>query len=316
MHYERKHGFYQYQPSISAALLFMVLFLTLLLIESLLFLKFYFKTSRVTIDLDDLKTTEIPPANHCGPPSRIEGYTKSKAKMYCMMPSVPIITGIILEFLGYVARIISINDNGLAIFIISQMSILLAPNFIAGGIYMTFGRIVEYFQAHDQTLLKSKHLTTFLVMVDVFATMTISVAASLMADLETEDLGFKICLLGLSIQLMLFALFVYMALRFLSLLNSNPNKYVTLVETYYEISWKKTLWVLIGAMSWIILRCILRLAEFAQRYDGVLARRELSYYLIDALPIFIAAVIISVYESEKVLWKLNCVYVETRTFGR
>lgn len=311
MKHIKNTGYYLYHPSISIAILFTALFLSLLLIKLLFFVKFCFKTSKTSINLDDLRSTDIPPSTDAISLSEEgEKNVKKKGKLFCLSPSIPIIAGILLESLGYITRIISVSNHGLIIFVFSQVFVLVAPSFIAGGIYMTFGRITELFGAQEYNVIRSKHLVTFLVMIDVFSTLTIGAAGSLMAERKTANLGYKLCLAALAVQLVLFSFFVYMAVRFLTSLKRYPNKAVTFIETYYDISWKKLTWILIAAMSWIILRCILRLIEFAQKYDGILARHELAYYTIDALPIFIAAGLVSSHEIEKTLWKLNCVYEE------
>lgn len=106
-----------------------------------------------------------------------------------------------------------------------------------------------------------------------------------MSQAGKADLGEKVLLVGLGLQLVFFLFFLTIAIIFNNRMSSSPLRYT--IPTYGKHSWKKLFVLLIAAALLIIGRCLFKMAEFAMGSDGYLLLHEWTMYAGDAVPMFV-----------------------------
>lgn len=184
--------------------------------------------------------------------------------------------------LGYVARYFSANAPAdLGPYIIQSLFIILPPSLYAATIYIIFGRLVVFVKAPAASLIRPTRITKIFVVGDVIAFFMQAGGGGMMAQVSMADLGQKLMLVGLFVQLFFFVFFLVISIVFWIRTRHSPARY-TMGEG--RNSWYALLMLLLGAAVVIIFRCLFRIFEFAQGHDGYLASHEVYLYLFDALP--------------------------------
>ncbi|KAH8686093.1 RTA1 like protein [Tricladium varicosporioides] len=206
------------------------------------------------------------------------------------------VLGCFFEFVGYCARASAHNKTGkLMPFIIQNMFILVAPALFAASIYMTLGRIIRSVNAEKYSLIRVNWLTKLFVLGDVMSFMIQGGSAGLMINSNTASAGEKMVVAGLLIQVIMFGLFVVVALLFQSRMRSNP----TPASYHSEIPWKQSLHMLYLVSLLIMIRSIFRVVEFVMGYDGYPLKHEWTLYVFDSmLMVFVTGVFYWRFPSE------------------
>lgn len=99
-----------------------------------------------------------------------------------------------------------------------------------------------------------------------------------MASAKTEDklqLGQKVIMGGLFIQVLFFGFFIITAGLFHSRIAKNP----TSKSIVLQLPWQKYLFILYIASAFIMIRSIFRIAEYVQGNDGTLLKTETYLYI-------------------------------------
>ncbi|KAK5674199.1 hypothetical protein LTS10_013036 [Elasticomyces elasticus] len=200
---------------------------------------------------------------------------------------VPFLIGGIFEMLGYAGRIWShFDQDALGGSIMQAILILVAPALFAASIYMILGRLIRVLHAEHLSLIPIKWITRIFVTGDVIA-FTLQVASGGTqsgGSLGMYDLGEKIIIAGLFIQIIVFGFFVATSARFHTRIVKSP----TSVSANGRIAWTRHLYVLYATSALILVRSIFRVVEYLQGNDGYLISHEVFIYVMDAL--LIAAV--------------------------
>lgn len=191
--------------------------------------------------------------------------------------------GSIMMTLGYAARFLSANSpTELNLYIAQSLFIILPPSLYAATIYMIYGRLVIFVNAADASMIKPTRVTKIFVCGDVLAFLLQAGGGGMMAQADMSDMGQKIMLLGLAVQLLFFGFFLVISLVFFKRLRNSALGFS--VPQYGKHSWQALLKLLLCSAVIIILRCVFRMIEFAQGHDGYLISHEIYIYIFDTLP--------------------------------
>ena len=184
--------------------------------------------------------------------------------------------------LGYVARYFSTNSPAsLGPYIIQSLFTILPPSLYAATIYIIYGRVAQFVNAPRASLIQPTRVTKIFVIGDVIAFFMQAGGGGMMAQANMADLGQKIMLIGLFVQLAFFGFFLVISIVFWKRTRSSPARHTL---RYGKHSWYKLLMLLLAAAAIIILRCVFRIIEFGQGHTGYLATHEVFLYLFDAVP--------------------------------
>lgn len=102
--------------------------------------------------------------------------------------------------------------------------------------------------------------------------------ASTTSSTSTE--GSHIVLAGLFIQIIIFGFFVVVAIVFQRRLRAKP----TPRSKDPSLPWAKFLYILYATCALIMIRSIMRVAEFVEGFEGNIILHEVYLYVLDAVP--------------------------------
>ncbi|KAL2076056.1 hypothetical protein VTL71DRAFT_999 [Oculimacula yallundae] len=197
----------------------------------------------------------------------------------------PLVVGSLMMTLGYVARFFSTKDTSSVMpFAAQSMFIILPPSLYAATLYMIFGRIVILVNNPQASIIHPTKVTKIFVIGDLIAFFLQAGGGGMTIQTSTADMGQKIIIAGLLVQLLFFGFFLLVALIFFKRMRSSAAQYT--IPTYGKRTWAALLKLLFAAATLIILRCVFRMIEFGQGHSGYLASHEVYMYLFDAFPMF------------------------------
>lgn len=203
--------------------------------------------------------------------------------------------------LGYIARILSArNTDSIMLYAVQSLLIILPPSLYAATLYMIYGRLVLFVNQPQASIIKPTLVTKIFVIGDLISFLTQASAGGMMAQSSMADMGKKLMMLGLGLQLVFFGFFLVVAvtfqLRVKRLLLSSPP-----VPRVGSLPWTLLFKALFIAAALIIIRCVFRVIEFQQDRDGALQSHEWYVYVFDALPMFVVQTLFNVVHAGKVL---------------
>ena len=197
-----------------------------------------------------------------------------------------------VEVIGFGARASAHNKTAsLMSYCIQNVFILLGPTLFAATVYMTLGRIIRSIRAEQHSIVRVDWLTKIFVMGDVLSFLIQGTAGGLMASGGSANLGQDLVIVGLVIQVVMFALFIITAVIF----QMRMRQYPTRQAFDDDLPWKKHLYTLYTVSLLIMARSIFRVAEYAMGQDGYPLTHEWTLYVFDALLMFVVMVIYGVF---------------------
>ncbi|KAK1624864.1 RTA1 like protein-domain-containing protein [Colletotrichum phormii] len=201
------------------------------------------------------------------------------------------VIGGLCEVIGYAARAQNTTQEPgcwtLGPYIIQNVLLLIAPALMAASIYMILGRIIMLTDGESHALIKRRFLTKIFVSGDVLSLLMQSSGGGMMASgASMMDLGEKVIIVGLFIQLAVFGFFIIVAALF--------HRRMVLVPTAKshqpEIRWRYYLLTLYVTSVLIWVRSIFRVIEYLEGNKGHLMTNEAYVYVFDATLMFLVMV--------------------------
>ncbi|KAH7322026.1 RTA1 like protein-domain-containing protein [Rhexocercosporidium sp. MPI-PUGE-AT-0058] len=233
---DEKFSFFNYDPSIPAAIVFIVLF---------------FSTT----------------AYHCW-----QAFTKRTFYF------IPLIIGGVFEWTGYIVRILAhFHIHSMVIYVAQTLLLFLPPSLFAASDYMVLGCLILYTKGESVAPIRANWLTKIFVTGDVFTFIVQAVGnGSMLAKSSTRNLGKKVVIVGLALQIIFFGIFIITSAISHRRIASTPT------SASLQAPWQKYLWTLYVASSLILIRSIFRIFEFAEGDNGKLVSNEVFLYAFDA----------------------------------
>lgn len=185
-----------------------------------------------------------------------------------------------VETIGYCGRIWSHFDTTVVGgFVMQAIPILIAPALFAASIYMILGRLIRTLRAEHLFFIPVKWVTRIFVIGDVTSFTLQAGGGGIQAGgtLELYNLGEKIIVAGLFLQLLFFGFFVIASITFHLRLSKSP----TAVALHGPVHWKRYLWILYITSGLILVRSVFRVIEYLQGNDGYIIAHEVFLYIFD-----------------------------------
>ncbi|KAE9395154.1 RTA1-domain-containing protein [Gymnopus androsaceus JB14] len=209
---------------------------------------------------------------------------------------------------GLIMRVVdSHSPYSLGIYIVEDFFVLLSPCAFLATEYMLLSRLATSLGqdiADDCLLIPARRITKLFVWSDVITFWIQASGGGLSVNQKLSSVGTKIAMVGLILQLVSFALFTIMLIAFGFRVrakypstwniraSSRTSESLTSVVGPFKISsisnWKILYFTMCLTCIGVLIRCVFRIAEFAGGYFGFLATHEGYFYLLDALPLWIA----------------------------
>lgn len=199
---------------------------------------------------------------------------------------------------GYGFRYVSAGSpEALGPYIGQSLCIILPPSLYAATIYMIYGRLVLFVNAAEASVIRPTWVTKIFVCGDVLSFFMQAGGGGMMAQASMADMGQKMMLLGLFVQLIFLSFFLSISLIFWKRMTKSSKQFA--IPQYGKHSWDTLLKMVLAAAVIIILRCVFRVIEFAQGHSGYLVSHEIYLYIFDAAPMLIVQIMMHfVYAAE------------------
>ncbi|EXJ56856.1 hypothetical protein A1O7_07200 [Cladophialophora yegresii CBS 114405] len=254
---------YFYSPSTAAAIIFSVLYATLALWHG--FINF-------------IRTRHV---------SQKHKYT------------IPLFVACVISTAGWAVRIASIhNVSSIPLYAVSASYIVISPIFVCATLYLLLTRLIRSTLAGQLQIflgISPRWIGRVFITSDVFSFLTqcsgsgIASSGNWEGDLKT--VGTNVLLVGLSLQLATFSVFLCVLWMFGQRARSTQagmDPYVSKVVL--------GVWV---AGFFVQVRSVYRVVEFAMGVDGYLFKHEWCLYVFEAAPMFIALSVLAWYHPVK-----------------
>ncbi|KAL1582323.1 hypothetical protein WHR41_08984 [Cladosporium halotolerans] len=234
----------------------------------------------------------------------LHGWLLKKARAYYF---TPFLIGGIFQTVGYCGRIWShFNQDAIGGFVMQAILILVSPALFAASIYMILGRLIRALGAEHLSLIPNKWVTKIFVTGDVIAFSLQAAGGGIQSSgtLDMYELGEKIIIAGLFVQIAIFGFFVATSVLFHTRMQKSP----TSQSLRGRVPWKRHLYVLYTTSTLILIRSIFRVVEYLQGNDGYLISHEVFIYIMDALLMAAVMVIFATWyigDLEPRRWKNN-----------
>ncbi|RKL50788.1 hypothetical protein BFJ72_g241 [Fusarium proliferatum] len=194
----------------------------------------------------------------------------------------PFVVGGFFETVGYAGRIWSHFEKlSVGGFVLQAIPILVAPALFAASIYMILGRLIRTVGAAHLSLVPVKWVTRIFVTGDVIAFSLQAGGGGIQSagTLDLYNLGEKIIIAGLFVQIVVFGFFVVTSILFHTRLLKSP----TPESLRGDVPWARYLYVLYATSFLILVRSIFRVVEYLQGNKGYLISHEVFLYVFDAI---------------------------------
>ncbi|WVQ64665.1 uncharacterized protein L199_002832 [Kwoniella botswanensis] len=199
---------------------------------------------------------------------------------------------------GFGIRIIMTNKpDQLGVYIATTLFTLLSPCAFLANDYIILPRLARWLDAEDQLFLRASRVTKTFVWSDVI-TFWLQAAGGGLSASQSEGMqktGLYVALVGLIVQCVSFMLFLCLAVVFGYKIRRTPkwtntpqNSQGFAVHLRRLEDWRMILYAVLWTGVGIMIRCIFRVIEYAEGFDGKLRNTEWAFYVFDALPLFLA----------------------------
>ncbi|PSN60018.1 RTA1-domain-containing protein [Corynespora cassiicola Philippines] len=252
--------YYYYDPSLAAAIIFLLLF---------------------------LGTTSY------------HGWQMWKGRVWYYIPLVLGGLFEVIGFIGRAASSQQTPDWTLGPYIIQSLFLLLAPALFAASIYMELGRLILVIDAEKYSPIPKRWLTKIFVAGDVLSFMMQGAGGGLLAVAKTEDevsRGENVIIGGLFVQIVFFTVFVVVS----CLVHFRIHKQPTAASLSPNFPWLKHQYALYGGSVLILIRSVFRAIEYIQGNGGYLLSHEAFLYVFDSLLMFLVLVIFNIYHGGEI----------------
>lgn len=189
---------------------------------------------------------------------------------------------LVVQTLGYCGRVWSHFDKAaVGGFVIQAILILVAPALYAASIYMILGRLIRTLKAGRLSLIPVSWVTRIFVTGDVVAFSLQAGGGGIQSagTLELYEVGEKVIIAGLFVQIVVFGFFVVVSFLFHYRILQQPTD----AASNGAIPWRRYIYVLYATSALILVRSVFRLIEYFQGNGGYLISHEIFLYIFDTI---------------------------------
>ncbi|KAH6662069.1 RTA1 like protein-domain-containing protein [Halenospora varia] len=209
----------------------------------------------------------------------------------------PMLLALLMEMIGFISRAYSIHHTTvLAPFLISYITVILAPSFIAAACYMVFGRMIwlvtpAVWREFRSLWIPARWITPIFVTLDLLSFLIQlsglgSVASAHSPNISPEETqkrlntGISTLRTGLIVQLFGFGIFMVIGVRFIMVSGKWKSDWPN-----DGGRWRRCVWAINICCALIMLRAVYRVVEFTgtQGQGSYFDRYEWPFWVFDAL---------------------------------
>jgi hypothetical protein len=282
---------WEYVPSLSAAIVFAILFLliTLFHIHKMVRTKMWFCIPFVIggICMSKYTPKTLPSRSNINYPG---------------------------EPIGYLCRALTYNHtSSLILYLLQSLFLLLPPVLFAGTLYMVYSRVVRSVHGESHSLISPRWCTRIFVLGDLVCLNIQSTGGGLTGNDKKllVDIGNWIVVAGLFIQILVFVGFMWCCvvfhLRFRGYLESSGRR--------SDIPWESILYMLYGTSVLISIRNIFRLVEYIMGKGSYLFAHEWPIYVFDGVLMLVVMIVFWIWYPDQLRMGRTESMIELRSEG-
>ncbi|WPG99733.1 Hypothetical protein R9X50_00255200 [Acrodontium crateriforme] len=213
--------------------------------------------------------------------------------------AVGMFCGLLLEVIGYVARVMlhgsPFDANPFLIYLIC---LTIAPVFITAAIYLCLTRIIVIYGEHNSRIRPSTIAIIF--MTSDFLSLVLQAIGGAIADTADDHTtgrhGIDIMIAGLMLQVISLALFLSFVAHFTwrcsrGVLNQDPEK----VRVRQRSAFRVFMACLLLATVAVLVRSIFRVAELWEGFRGKLWNNETDFLVLDGAMMALATILLTAF---------------------
>ncbi|KAF2496717.1 sphingoid long-chain base transporter RSB1, partial [Lophium mytilinum] len=215
-----------------------------------------------------------------------------KHKTWTFMAAM--LLGSSFEVTGYLGRaLLHSNPYKLITFLIQIVTLTQGPSFYSAGIYLCLSRLVVVYGV-TLSRVKSITYTRVFIFFDLICLCLQGggggVASSADNNQSMMDLGNKLMLVGLILQIVFMLFFAICCLEYFWRVRKNPSrKNPQFAKLRASSKFKGFLVALFGCYCAIFTRCVYRVVELGGGWDNALMRKEVPFIISESSMMVIAA---------------------------
>ncbi|KAL8685549.1 MAG: hypothetical protein Q9218_007690 [Villophora microphyllina] len=215
------------------------------------------------------------------------------------------VSGCILEVLGYIGRLMSyhdpFNENG---FLMQICCLTIAPAFMAAGIYLTLSRIVVTFGPENSRIKPLSYPRIFIpcdILSLVLQALGGGMASAASHSNKSPDTGDHIMVTGLAFQVFTLLIFMILCADFVFRTITRMNRMgdAALDPTHKTLrgSTKFRLFLVALALSTIciFIRSVFRVVELGEGWNGALIKNQTLFIVLEGVMVIIAVLVLNLF---------------------
>lgn len=250
-------GFYAYKPHKGAAIAFVVLF-GILVLSTLVQITMATHMSRRCIR--SWKCNELSKENFT------VTYFSARNLMWTHFPFV---LGIILQFVGYVLKIVFINSPEISTFIAQSVLLLIAPSLYALTIFMLFGKMARLLFMERHTIIPVKYNTVSFLVGDTIGRILQAAGGGLLSSRNSRNTGRVLIIVGLFIQIFCYGILMLSQLFLHYKMKTAPSKILRDSDAWFQFNY-----ILLSGIILINVRTIIRVVQFLMGLQSYISQHE------------------------------------------
>ncbi|KAK3297749.1 RTA1 like protein-domain-containing protein [Chaetomium fimeti] len=216
--------------------------------------------------------------------------------------------GLILELLGYIARVL-MRDNMFTdvFFIMYLVCLTIAPAFLAAAIYLSLSRLVVIY-APDRARFRPQVYTYIFIGCDVVALILQAAGGAIASISEFGSpalrAGINTMIAGVAWQVVALALFAALSFEFWMRVRSTPT--ASLNPAFADLRARRSfqpafLVAVVLTGVFIFVRSVFRCAELSEGFNGPLANDEVTFMVLEGTMIALACILLTVFHPGLVI---------------
>ncbi|KAK0653654.1 Sphingoid long-chain base transporter RSB1 [Lasiodiplodia hormozganensis] len=208
--------------------------------------------------------------------------------------------GLLLEILGYVGRVqLHYNPFPFDPFLMQLICLTIGPAFLSAAIYICLGRLIV---AHSPAIsrVKPKTYTIIFVCCDLLSLILQAAGGAITAtaDRDQPDLnqaGINIMIAGLASQVASLAVFMALCIEYGLRVRKNSDMLdPAFAGLRKSFMFRAFMFSIAIATITIFIRCVYRVAELNEGFNGHLANDEVLFMILEGPMIIIACIVLTV----------------------
>ncbi|KAI0892126.1 RTA1-domain-containing protein [Annulohypoxylon nitens] len=219
--------------------------------------------------------------------------------------STNVITGLALEVVGYVGRILLYNSqNDRCDFILFLIGTVTGPTFICAAMFLIVPLIVAVYGEEFRSWRPTWYSYLFYALSAISLVLELvgGVVSTVQDDPANVDAAVRVLIVGIAIQLVALAIFILHAILFAIAVRTRHHTLdIKFAGVYNSGSFKIFLVAFSLATILIVVRTAFRLVVIAEGYGSSIAQSETLLLILDGLMVLLATILLLVFFPGRVL---------------